>query len=83
MTGAGSGIGKAIALAMGRARAAVAVNYRAKEDEARAVVAQIEGDGGQAIAVQGDVSREDDVRRMFALAVSPGSRTRRTASCWS
>jgi glucose 1-dehydrogenase len=69
ITGAGSGIGKAVALAMGRAGAAVAVNYRAKEEEARSIVGQIETAGGKAFAVQGDVSREADVQRMFAQAL--------------
>ena len=69
VTGAGSGIGRAAALALGRAGAAVAVNYRAKEDEARAIVDEIEAGGGAAFVVQGDVSREADVQRMFAQAV--------------
>ncbi|HEX5794852.1 MAG TPA: SDR family NAD(P)-dependent oxidoreductase [Geminicoccaceae bacterium] len=69
VTGAGSGIGRAVALALGRAGAAVAVNYRVKEDEARAIVDEIEAGGGAAFAVQGDVSREADVQRMFAQAV--------------
>ena len=69
VTGASSGIGKAIAIAMGEAGAAVAVNYRAKEDPARAIVDQIEADGGCAIAIQGDVSKEQDVRRMFAQVI--------------
>ena len=47
----------------------MAVNYRAKEDEARAIVDEIETGGGAAFAVQGDVSREADVQRMFAQAV--------------
>ena len=63
VTGAGSGIGKAVALAMGSAGAAVAVNYRAKEEEARAIVDEIEAAGGEAFAVQGDVSREEEVQR--------------------
>jgi glucose 1-dehydrogenase len=69
VTGAGSGIGKAVALAMGRAGAAVAVNYRSKEEEARAIVDEIETAGGKAFAVQGDVSPEADVQRMFAQAL--------------
>ena len=69
VTGAGSGIGRAAALALGRAGAAVAVNYRVKEDEARAIVDEIEAGGGAAFAVQGDVSREADVQRMFAQAI--------------
>jgi len=69
VTGAGSGIGKAVALAMGSAGAAVAVNYRSKADEAHAIVERIAADGGRAIAVQADVSREADVVRMFGQVI--------------
>jgi glucose 1-dehydrogenase len=69
VTGAGSGIGRATAIAIGAAGAAVAVNYRAKEDEACEVVERIEADGGRAIAVQGDVSDEADVLRMFEAVI--------------
>ena len=41
------------------------VNYRSRKDEAAAVVADIEADGGRALAVQADVSIEADVGRMF------------------
>ena len=66
VTGAGSGIGKAIALAMGRCGAAVAVNYRKKAEEAEKVADEIRGHGSEAITVEADVSKEDDVVRMFA-----------------
>jgi 3-oxoacyl-[acyl-carrier protein] reductase len=56
VTGGGRGIGRAIALRLGRMGAAVAVNYRADDAAARQVVAAIEGEGGRAIALQGDVS---------------------------
>ncbi|TFF19155.1 SDR family oxidoreductase [Jiella endophytica] len=65
VTGASSGIGRASAIAFAAAGAAVAVNYRGSPDEADAVVAEIEKAGGRAVAVQGDVSKEDEVAAMF------------------
>jgi len=69
VTGAGSGIGKATAIALAGAGAAVAVNYRSKEEAAREIVMRIEAGGGTAMTVQADVSREDDVERMFRQVV--------------
>jgi glucose 1-dehydrogenase len=66
VTGASSGIGEAIARAMGAAGAAVVVNYHAKADAALAIVDDLTRDGGTAMAVGADVSKEDDVRAMFA-----------------
>lgn len=65
VTGASRGIGAATAL-LGAARGyAVCVNYRQSSEEAAAVVEQIRGAGGRAVAVQADVSRENDVVRLF------------------
>ncbi|MDQ6809202.1 MAG: SDR family oxidoreductase [Verrucomicrobiota bacterium] len=69
VTGASSGIGEACALALGAAGAAVAVNYRSDAAEAERVVKQIVDGGGEAFAVQADVSREEAVQTMFAAAV--------------
>jgi glucose 1-dehydrogenase len=66
VTGASSGIGKACALALGQAGAAVAINYYDGGDTARGVAEQIEGYGSRALAIQADVSQEDQVRKMFA-----------------
>ncbi len=66
VTGASKGIGAAIARALATAGAAVAVNYASDSEGAERVVAAITGAGGRAIAVQGDVSKLDDVRRLFA-----------------
>lgn len=69
VTGATSGIGRAVAVALAEAGARVAINHRDTEDGAKRaadVVAQIEQAGGTACPVKGDVSREDDVERMFA-----------------
>jgi len=69
VTGANSGIGKGIALAMGAAGADVVVNYRFGDEAAAEVVETIEEHGGSAIAHLADVSREDQVREMFARMI--------------
>lgn len=65
VTGAGTGIGAATAIAAAKTGYPVCVNYRHSADGARQVVREIENLGQQAIAVQADVSREDDVSRLF------------------
>ena len=66
VTGASKGIGAAIAKSLGAAGAAVTVNYASGRAGAEHVVAAIKADGGKAIAVQGDVAKAADVRRLFA-----------------
>lgn len=66
ITGANSGIGKAVATGMAKAGADVVVNYVAGEDAAAEVVNTIRADGGKAIAIKADVSKEDEVKAMFA-----------------
>ena len=68
VTGASSGIGRASAMAMAEAGAAVVINYRGSPNDADAVVAEIEKTGGRAVAIQADVSKEDEVVAMFAEA---------------
>lgn len=70
VTGGSRGIGAACALALARAGAPVAVGYHAAADRAEAVVAEIRSQGGRAVAVQGDVSREEDVARLVETARS-------------
>ncbi len=65
VTGGSSGIGAAIARALGAAGARVAVNYAAGADGAERVAADIRADGGEALTVRADVSREADVDAMF------------------
>jgi glucose 1-dehydrogenase len=69
VTGGSSGIGEGCALALGAAGAAVVVNYHSDGDEAERVVAAIRQTGGEALAIQCDVSREDEVQAMFAQAI--------------
>lgn len=66
VTGASKGIGAGIAVSLAAAGAAVAVNYARDAGAARSVVQKIIADGGRAVAVQADVSRADDVTRLFA-----------------
>ncbi len=66
VTGAGRGIGRACALALAEAGARVAVNYRGSEGAARTLVEEIVALGGQAHAVQADVSQAHEVERLFA-----------------
>jgi 3-oxoacyl-[acyl-carrier protein] reductase len=64
VTGGGTGIGRGISLAFAREGGQVAVNYSKSRDRAEDTVRQIEAAGGQAIALQGDVSKEADARRL-------------------
>jgi NAD(P)-dependent dehydrogenase (short-subunit alcohol dehydrogenase family) len=65
VTGASRGIGAAIAKLAGRSGYRVGVNYHRSADAARAVVDEICSNGGQAVALQADVGRLDEVQRMF------------------
>lgn len=66
VTGGGRGIGAATALLLAKRGHDVAVNYQSNIEAAQAVVRAIAELGRHAIAVQGDISKEDDVFRMFA-----------------
>jgi len=66
VTGASKGIGASIALHLAKEGAAVVVNYSSSKEGAQRVVGEIQGNGGKAIAVQANVAREADVRRLFA-----------------
>jgi NAD(P)-dependent dehydrogenase (short-subunit alcohol dehydrogenase family) len=65
VTGAGRGIGRSVSLALARAGARVVLAARTAAEIER-VAREIEGAGGAAVAVEADVSREEDVLRMFS-----------------
>ena len=69
VTGAGVNTGAVIARTLAREGAAVVINYRNAAEGARAAVAAIEAEGGRAIAVQGDVTKPDDVKRLVERTV--------------
>jgi glucose 1-dehydrogenase len=65
VTGASSGIGAAVAKALAMEGAKVVVNYARSLDGAKKVVDEIQANHGVAIAVQADVSQEEQVKNMF------------------
>jgi len=65
VTGASKGIGAAIARHFAAEGASVIVNYASDKEGAERVVNDIAAAGGKALAIQGDVSMEADVKRLF------------------
>ena len=65
VTGASKGIGASIAKALAAEGAAVVVNYASSREGADKVVSEIAAQGGKAVAVGGDVSKEADVKALF------------------
>lgn len=68
VTGGSGGIGQAIALRLSLAGCRVLVNYQHNEAATAQLCAQIQAGGGQAIAIQADVSQPEHVAAMFATA---------------
>jgi len=66
VTGASKGIGADIAKSLAAEGASVVVNYASSKQGADNVVSAIVAKGGKAIAVQGDVSKQADITRLFA-----------------
>jgi len=66
VTGASKGIGAGIAKGFAAEGANVVVNYASSKEDAERVITEIKEKGGKAIAVQADVSKAADVRRLFA-----------------
>lgn len=65
VTGGGSGIGRATSIALAKRGAIVAVNYSRSKEGAEETVQMIQAIGGQAIAIQADVSKDSEVRTMI------------------
>lgn len=65
VTGSSSGLGAAVAQGLAAAGAKVVVNYSRSAAGAEAMVAAIQAAGGEAIALQADVSQEDQVIALF------------------
>jgi len=64
VTGGSRGIGRAIALALANEGAKVVVNYARSSEAAEDVVKEIQDQGGEAIALQADVSESDQVQQL-------------------
>ncbi len=65
VTGASKGIGAAIAERLGKEGASVVVNYASDKAGAEKVAKQIEANGGKALIVKADVSKKEDISKLF------------------
>lgn len=74
VTGASRGIGRAVAIALATEGAKVVVNYAKSSQAADAVVAEIEGMGSEAIALQADVAQTDQVDALFSAVLEQWGR---------
>jgi 3-oxoacyl-[acyl-carrier protein] reductase len=66
VTGASKGIGASIAEHLAAEGASVVVNYASSKTGAEAVVKHIQEKGGKAVAVQADVAKPEEIKRLFA-----------------
>jgi 3-oxoacyl-[acyl-carrier protein] reductase len=69
VTGASRGIGRATAERLARDGASVVVNYAKSSADADAVVEAIKAHGGDALAVQADMAKLDDIHRLFRVTI--------------
>jgi glucose 1-dehydrogenase len=70
VTGGDSGIGRAVSIALAQAGADVVINYHRGEDAANQVAAEAKAAGVRALPHQADVSKEDDVLKMYQRMLS-------------
>ena len=73
ITAASRGIGAATALVLRQQGFRVVVNHRASAPQAQEVVAAITRAGGEAVAIQADVTAPDDVTAMGVKSISGGA----------
>ena len=79
VTGGNSGIGKAVALELARQGASVVIDYVSHPEATDALEAQITALGERVIGVQADVSKLDDLQRLFACC---GRRNLAMSTSW-
>jgi len=70
VTGSGRGIGAAIAIYLGQLGASVVINYASAREHAEKVVAKIQSLGSDAVAIQADMRRVDQIERLFDEAIA-------------
>ena len=68
VTGGSRGVGRSIALMLGQAGADVGISFFNREQDAEAVIAELQGMGVHGWAVRGDLSKPDDAQALFDYA---------------
>ena len=68
ITGGATGLGKAMAERFGKEKANVVINYHSDKHDYKRIIDTIKSSGGDAAAIQGDVTKEEDVRKMVKYA---------------
>lgn len=81
VTGGSRGIGAAVARRLAAEGAAVAIGYRGNTEAAAALVAELAGDGGRAVAVRADVADPEQTQALIDRAVAEFGRLDVLASC--
>jgi 3-oxoacyl-[acyl-carrier protein] reductase len=69
VTGSGRGIGRGIALELAKRGASVVINYANAAKLANEAVKEIESTGSKSVAIQGDMTKVADIRRVFKEAI--------------
>src|SRR5512140_3982202 len=72
VTGSASGLGAATAASLAKAAARIVVNYSSSKKEAEQTADLCRSAGGEVVVVQGDVSRDEDCRKIVAAAAPWG-----------
>src|ERR1700709_497335 len=72
VTGSASGLGAATALSLAKGGARIVINYASSQKEAEATADHCRTAGGEVVVVQGDVSRDEDCKKIVAAAASWG-----------
>jgi len=70
ITGSSSGIGKGVALSLAKAGADVVINYAGSKEKAENAAHEVAQAGGRVLVIKADVSKEEDVQKMFQSAIS-------------
>ncbi|NRA90234.1 MAG: SDR family oxidoreductase [Simkaniaceae bacterium] len=70
ITGSSSGIGKGVALSLAKAGADVVINYAGSKEKAENAAHEVAQAGGKVLVIKADVSKEEDVQKMFQSAIS-------------
>lgn len=81
ITGGGTGVGQATSKQLAQLGWSVVVNYSRSKAEAESTVAEIMAAGGQAIAVQADVAKDADCRKLVEEAIKAFGRVDLLVNC--